>query len=168
LIYARFKPGSDWRQEEQLPAYEKIKVDQSFNWEVFSIPEWTRFNPNREYLANYAVVAFKIHPIRLSEKIVLPAGFTPLINNSLDIVHKPIPENYSHCELACDPAIHKDKTVRRIIRMTIKFSHHKTILLPKKERRKLARVIDIAKMRLRQTRIMRWLLAKLHPLNIKS
>ena len=56
FMYVRHKPGHDWKIEDGLPDFSKIKIGtekkdrQSMNWNIFSIPIWARFNDKTEYL----------------------------------------------------------------------------------------------------------------------
>jgi len=114
FLYMRNKPGYGWKIEERLPDFNTIKLDQSFNWCLFSIPEWTRFNNDKEYLRNYAIIGIKVDSIR----------FTKKYNSNFDNFtwtpqHVPTDNNYSHCELK---VIKNDLTKAQIreLRMTLK------------------------------------------------
>jgi hypothetical protein len=95
FMYARHKPGHDWNIEEGIPDFSKIKLkDQSFNWSIYSIPIWTRFNDKKEYLDNYAVVGFSVDTICHTS-----LWSTEFKDSTLGLEHKPIELNYSHCQL---------------------------------------------------------------------
>lgn len=102
-LYARHKPGVDWNESQGLPDFTKIKIDpdksdknQSFNWDKLSEPHWVRFNPAKEYLQHYAVVGFLTETIRNIDKYS-----TDCEKNLIDVEHKPVDINYSHCQLLC-------------------------------------------------------------------
>lgn len=127
--YARHKPGHDWNERHELPDYTKIKIDpnnknnQSFNWDQFSEPHWVRFDPQGKYLIDYAVVGFLTGTIRNVDQ------FDNNIENGLiDVEHKPIENNYSHCQLYCTEKFKNietnKKTIRRAIRMAMRHNSH--------------------------------------------
>ncbi len=134
-LYTRHKPSSDWNPDEDLPDFTKIKIDQSFNWCNFSIPIWTRFNNEKKYLSDYAVAGFKAKTIR--EEHLKSEMFDSKV---IDIEHKPLSTNYSHCELFTFKKL--SKTEKRKIRMTFR---HKCIipLKPNEKQAKLHIFIDI-------------------------
>lgn len=139
-MYARHKPGHDWKIEEGLPDFSKIKIEdkQSFNWNIFSIPIWTRFNDKKEYQNEYAVVAFLVETIRYSSSI--DQNFE---NHTLSVAHAPIENNYSHCELILKKELTKSQ--RRAIRLTLK---HKSFvaLTPHQEQEDIQIIMDIFNM----------------------
>ncbi len=125
-MYMRHLPGYDWNMDEGLPDYTKIKIDpenrnnQSYNWNKFSKPHWARFNPDCEYLPEYAVVSYLVDTIRRPDQYdnSIPA-------NMIDIEHKPIEINYSHCELLCKEVFDKLRTaeirkIKRPVRLAFK------------------------------------------------
>lgn len=136
-LYARHKPGYDWIEEEGLPDFSKIKIDpktpsknQSFNWDRFSEPHWVRFNPQKEYLKEYAVVGFLVETIRN-----LKQTNCELENDLVDVEHEPVNINYSHCQLVCLERLKKkkqNKKIRRAIRMAMKHNS-KVVLKPNEE-----------------------------------
>lgn len=92
-MYARHKPGSEWKIGDDYPDFSKIKSDQSFNWSAYSIPAWVRFTENRELKNDYGVLGYSVNTIK---------GLTTKNNNLCnlyDLTHKPLEYNYSHCEL---------------------------------------------------------------------
>lgn len=93
-MYARHKAVTDWKEGDEFPDYNKIKVNQSFNWSAFSYPVWARFIPGKKYMSNYGIMRYKVHTIKNIHKHskILP-------EKSFDIKHEPEDENYSHCEL---------------------------------------------------------------------
>ncbi len=106
-------PLCDWKEGEDYPDFARIRSSQSFNWSVFSIPEWTRFNDKKEYKANYGIIGYKVKTIRNTN--LINAKFE---NGTFSLIHKPITNNYSHCELIqLKNVTPKDK---REIRMTFK------------------------------------------------
>ena len=113
FVYARHKPSTDWDHRNGLPDFSRIKIDQSFNWCDFSIPIWTRFNDEREYLSDYAVAAFGVKTIRESHK-----KCTLFDSQVLDVEHIPFPHNYSHCALIALKALSKKE--RRELRMALR------------------------------------------------
>lgn len=93
-MYARHKPGSDWKENDEYPDFSKIRSTQSFNWSAFSIPIWTRFNDKKEYYQDYGVIGYAVQTIRY------PNQFDSKVPNGIfDIKHDPADSNYSHCEL---------------------------------------------------------------------
>ena len=93
-MYARHKPGSDWKEGDELPDLSKIRSQQSFNWSAFSIPVWTRFDDKRKYLPDYGVMGYSVNIIKKAHiyDLALP-------ENAYGLRHNPIKYNYSHCEL---------------------------------------------------------------------
>ncbi len=142
FLYTRHKPSTDWNEEEGLPDFTKIKIDQSFNWCNFSIPIWTRFTDKKEYLSEYAVAGFKVKTIR-NEHLTKGIFDTRVI----DIEHKPVAANYSHCELIKIRDLNKAE--KREIRATLR---HKCIipLRPNEKRNFFLRTIDIFIMYIRR------------------
>lgn len=139
-LYARHKPGYDWKEVEGLPDFTKIKIDpddkdknQSFNWEKFSEPHWVRFNPQKEYLKDYAVVGFLTETIRNIEQ-----NSENLMPNLLDVEHDPDEINYSHCQLSClekfkaIPTKKQKRSAKRAIRMAMRH-RSKVFLKPNEE-----------------------------------
>jgi len=119
-LYQRHKPGIDWVEKEGLPDFSKIKIDpkkpennQSYNWDRYSEPHWVRFNPQKEYQIEYAVVGYLTETIRN-----LKNYNSKLLNNFLDVEHVPVDINYSHCQLSCDRGA--TKSVRREMRKTLR------------------------------------------------
>jgi hypothetical protein len=96
LMYARHKPGSEWKDGDEYPDFSKIKSDQSFNWSAYSIPFWVKFNPKREYLSDYGIIGYSVRIIRLCHQ--LAEGMENL-EGIYGLRHAPDLENYSHCEL---------------------------------------------------------------------
>jgi hypothetical protein len=134
-MYARHKPGYDWDEDQELPDFSKIKIDpenpdknQSFNWDKFSKPHWTRFNLGKKYLEEYAVIGFLTETIRNISKYV-----ENLEPNLIDIEHEPIEINYSHCQLSCAERFRRKnnkkekRKIRRAIRMAMK--HNSKVFL---------------------------------------
>lgn len=138
-LYTRHKPSTDWKEEDGLPDFSKIKLDQSFNWCNFSIPIWTRFNNKKEYLHDYAIAGFYVKTIRESHKNS-SVKFTQKI---LEIEHRPEEYNYSHCQLVTLKNL--SKTEKRALRMTLR---HKCItpLKPNEKRNFYYILLDIMKM----------------------
>ncbi len=132
FLYARHKPGHDWNEEEGLPDFSKIKINpkkpsenQSFNWDQYSEPHWVRFNPQKEYLKEYAVVGFLVETIRN-----IKTFNDELENDFVDVEHEPVKINYSHCQLVCLEKlrlIKNNKPVRRALRMAMK--HNSEVFL---------------------------------------
>lgn len=119
-MYARHKPGYDWIVAEGLPDFSKIKIEaghsdanQSFNWSMFSLAHWVRFNPDKTFLENYAVISFRVKVIR-NVHLFNPELKVPY----LGVEHKPDEENFSHCQLYSLPNF--DKAKKRSIRLTLK------------------------------------------------
>lgn len=133
LMYARHKPGSQWKDLEDFPNFESIRSDQSVNWSAFSIPVWVRFNDAKEYKSDYGVAAYSVYSIRNAHLYN-----EHLKENSSTVKHMPDDNNYSHCQFH-----HKDlsKKGRRLFRMTLK--HHCTPLIyPKTKYSKLNFLYD--------------------------
>jgi len=93
-MYARHKPGVQWKEGDDFPDFATIRSKQSFNWSAYSIPVWTRFKNKKEYLNNYGVAGYSVNTIRNSGLIN-----TLFENNTFSILHSPLDYNYSHCEL---------------------------------------------------------------------
>jgi hypothetical protein len=116
FMYMRHKPGHDWKVGDEFPTYEKINMDQSFNWNVYSIPVWTRFNDQKVYSPEHGIMAYSVGTIKnISE---YSADLPP---NIVGIKHVPLEFNYSHCELypnGFEPKAktRKHKNLRRAIR----------------------------------------------------
>lgn len=111
-LYARHKPGSQWKEGDEYPDFDQIRSNQSFNWSAFSLPIWTRFNNRKEYLMDYGVVGYSVYTIKNIHKL------DPTIPKSMfGINHKPEPNNYSHCELICKTNV---KSHKRAFRMNLK------------------------------------------------
>jgi len=92
-VYARFKPQSEqWNNEDDIPNLKVLRSKQSFNWNVFSIPEWTRFNDIPNYLDGYAVVGFSIKAFRSKTN----DSFKDI---GIELHHIPEEYNYSHLQL---------------------------------------------------------------------
>lgn len=133
--FVRHKPGHDWKDEDELPDFTKIKIeDQSCYWDQYSIPIWARFNDVKEYKEDYAVVAYKVSTIRQTSKVLRIKKYTKVEFDdlTLNIRHLPIDTNYSHCEMS---SIVLNKTERREIRMTLK--HNSKVYLKPNEKRNL-------------------------------
>jgi hypothetical protein len=112
-MYARHKPGSDWKEEDEYPDFSKIRSTQSFNWSAFSIPIWTRFNDRKEYNADYGVIGYSVKTIRFTSK------FDPQVADGIfEVKHKPDEFNYSHCELY-EVSNLSNKTEKRAFRMAL-------------------------------------------------
>lgn len=137
-LYTRHKPSNDWDDKNGLPDFTKIKIDQSFNWCNFSIPAWTRFNAEKKYLNDYAVAGFYVKTIRESYKN--SPEFTEQV---LEIEHKPLEINYSHCQLIALKNL--NRTEKRELRMTLR---HQCIvpLKPGEKRNSYYILFDIIKM----------------------
>lgn len=132
-------PNIDWQEGEEFPDFNAIKLDQSFNWSVFSTPSWARFNDNKEYREGYGVIGIKVDTIRNSGK------FNPKFNSSLlNLIHDPLEYNYSHCVLIPPPK-NLGKVERRELRMTFKHNCMPSIL-PLKQRSKVDMCFDYLRM----------------------
>ena len=131
-------PRNDWESGEDYPNFGQIRSDQSFNWSVFSIPLWTRFTDAQEYRDGYGVIGYKVKTIR--ETHIINPVFE---NDTFNILHKPLLNNYSHCELAQLKEVTKKQ--KRDLRMTFK---HKCIrpLYPLKDRSKTQLMFDYSRM----------------------
>lgn len=143
-MYSRHKPSSDWDYVHGLPDFTRIRHDQSYNWCLFSIPAWTRFNSQHEYLQDYAVAAFSVRTIRESQ----PNGS---ISGSivLDIEHRPQTDNYSHCELVTPSEL--TKIQKRQIRMKLRHNCH-VPLYPDQHRNRLGMFLDVLSMHMDRIR----------------
>jgi hypothetical protein len=113
-MYARHKPGYDWKDGDDYPDYTKIKPTQSFNWSAFSIPVWTRFNDRKEYLSDYGIMGYSVNSIRNAHHFsrILP-------EKAFGLRHIPLEYNYSHCETYFNTAIN-DNINRREFRYILK------------------------------------------------
>lgn len=141
-LYTRHKPSYDWDESEGLPDFTKLKIDQSYNWCNFSIPIWTRFNNNKQYLSDYAVAGFKVKTIRNVYKYM--NDFDSPIT---EVHHKPVPNNYSHCELLLLENINKMQKRE----MRINFRHSCIVpLKPDEKRFFLLILFDMVKMLIRR------------------
>ena len=141
FLYARHKPGHDWKIDENIPDYTKIKIDpdnqdenQSYNWDKLSKHHWVRFNPLKEYLINYAVVGYLADTIRNIEKYCFENnGVTAVSKGTLDVEHKPTEINYSHCQLLCTDKFKESNVSKRIkkraMRMGMRHNSH-VFLMP--------------------------------------
>ena len=142
-LYARHKPGYDWDEKEGLPDYTKIKIDpdhkgknQSLNWDRYSKPHWVRFNPDKIYQKEYAVVGFLAESIRHIEKCENNSKLD--LSDMIDVEHDPIEINYSHCQISCSekfrkiPARKEKKTIKRALRMAMRH-RSKIFLKPNKD-----------------------------------
>ncbi len=105
--------GTEWHAGEDYPDFAHIRSSQSFNWSVFSIPIWTRFTDTKEYRKGYGVIGYKVDTIRGTHLIN-----HIFENNTFDLCHKPIENNYSHCELSQLKTV--PQKLKREIRMTFK------------------------------------------------
>ncbi len=138
-LYQRHKPGYDWKESEGLPDFTKIKIDpkdnknnQSYNWELFSAPAWVRFNEQKEYKKEYAVVSYLAGTIRNIERYDNSNLLEPGL---LGVEHTPNDINYSHCQLYCtDKFVNSEelRKKRRAARLAIKHGA-KTLLKPFEE-----------------------------------
>ena len=112
LMFARHKPGDDWKVGDPYPNFSRIKSNQSFNWSAYSIPIWTRFTDKKEYRKNHGVVGYRVGTIRFTSKF--NKDFS---DYTFDVKHKPFRYNYSHCELVVNKNLNKAQ--KRSIRMTL-------------------------------------------------
>lgn len=141
-LYARHKPGYDWDEIEGLPDYTKIKIDpeipeknQSLNWDQYSEPHWVRFNPEKVYLKEYAVVGFLTETIRHIEGCDENSELD--LSNLIDVEHDPIEINYSHCQISCTdkfrnvPTKKEKKSRKRALRMAMR--HRSEVFLKPNE-----------------------------------
>ena len=112
FMFARC-PMTDWVEGEDFPDFEKIKSNQSFNWSAFSIPIWARFTNLRVYKSDYGIIGYNVRTIRKTG--TLNPKFE---NDTFKLEHKPIENNYSHCELVQLKAVAKKD--KRELRMTFK------------------------------------------------
>ncbi len=113
-LFMRNKPGYGWKIEDNFPDFNTIKLDQSLNWCRFSIPSWVRFNEEKIYQKENAVIGIKCEVIRYSKKY----------DNSLEnflwtVIHSPLEINYSHSELLAKNQNYS-KDIRRALRITLK------------------------------------------------
>lgn len=131
-------PGTEWHEGEDYPDFAYIRSRQSFNWSVFSIPIWTRFTDTKEYRKCYGVIGYKVDTIRGTHLI------NPIFeNNTFDLCHKPIENNYSHCELSQLKTVpHK---LKREIRMTFKHNCIRSIY-PSKDPTRTQLFLDVVRM----------------------
>ncbi|NQU68148.1 MAG: hypothetical protein HQ510_09415 [Candidatus Marinimicrobia bacterium] len=137
-MYARQKPSTDWNENDGLPDFTRIKTNQSYNWCIFSIPIWTRFDDKKTYLSDYAVTAFSVETIRESYKYGLETQ-----SQVLEVKHKPMDQNYSHCEM--NPLGNLNKTQRREIRMSLRHKCYVS-LRPNETQNKVGRIVALFKM----------------------
>jgi hypothetical protein len=131
-------PRSDWEEGDDYPEFSKIKPEQSFNWSVFSLPLWARFTDMMEYKDGYGVIGYKVKTIREPNKIN-----QRFERNLLSLNHKPIENNYSHCELFTNKKL--EKKDRRDLRMTFKHNCIRPIL-PSMDRSKIQLLYDYMRM----------------------
>lgn len=133
FLYMRHLPGHSWKTEEGIPDYNTIKLDysnrdanQSCNWDKYSEPHWVRFDIEKNYRIDNAVVGYLVNIIRNlnSFKPEVPADI-------VDVEHDPIDQNYSHCQLLCLRKFSKSE--KRALRM--EFRHGaKVYLLPNSDK----------------------------------
>lgn len=128
-LYMRHLPGHSWKEEEGIPDYNTIKLDfnnrennQSCNWNIFSEPHWVRFDINKNYKIENAVVGYLVYNLRN-----LDLYNTEVPGDIIDAEHDPIDQNYSHCQLLCLRSFTKKE--KRALRMEFKHAA-KVLLLP--------------------------------------
>lgn len=138
-MYARHKPGSDWKDGDEYPDFSKIRSNQSFNWSAFSIPIWVRFNDREEYLKEYGVIGYSVETIRNFHDDVLVSTTSPY-----GVKHYPLKSNYSHCEMYESKTL-ITKAEKREFRLKIKHNCIKN-LKPYEQRRKTQILLDYVKM----------------------
>ena len=135
----RNKPGHSWNLEEDIPDFSQISSSQSFNWCRYSIPQWVRFNENKEYLIDYAIVGIKSKVIRYSKK------YNQNIENFIySVTHVPLNFNYSHCELL-QKKENITKLEKRAFRMILRLNC-KIYLRPNKDYNLLIILFHLSKM----------------------
>lgn len=71
--------------------YANLRSDQSFNWSLFSMPHWVRFNGDRIYLKDNRVIAFQVLYLMNASK--LDPSFE---SDSWTLKHDSDEFNYSH------------------------------------------------------------------------
>ncbi len=148
-VYIRHKPGHGWNIKDDLPDFTTIKIpDQSCNWSQFSIPIWARFNDQKAYNKEYAVVTYKLGTIRKIGSVLRQTDpSSTLDDNTLDVVHDPIENNYSHCVLK--QRVNLNPTQRRAVRMAMK--HKSSVYIkPDLEKETLILKLEYFVMLLRQ------------------
>lgn len=134
-MYARHKPESDWKNDDEYPDFNIIKADQSFNWSAYSTGLWAKFSDKMEFKNDYGIVAYNVKSIRNSlGKISNDDGHTT-------INHKPLLANYSHCELSGTLKQVTNKALKREIRANFK---HNCIVIckPKSNKKNKVSTID--------------------------
>lgn len=139
-IFIRIKPNSSqWNSQENIPYYEQIRSEQSSNWDLLSIPIWTRFNDQKEYKSEYAVIGFYIQCVQNLKDEKHSANW--------QIQHAKLPNNYSHCDLTLTQC--PDRIGKRAMKMKLK---HSAIicLYPSATRSKLSNLIDICHMKIKK------------------
>lgn len=138
-VFIRHKPGYDWDESTGLPDYTKIKIDgeQSCNWSMLSLPSWARFNINKEFLEQYAVIGYLVKSIRKPEKYndTLEEGL-------LDLQHKPEENNYSHTQLCALKKVGRKQ--KRSIRLVMK-NKSSVELKPRKHAAKIKHIFWITR-----------------------
>ncbi len=142
-MFARHKGVAEWDDNDDFPAFYKIKADQSFNWNVFSIPVWVRFAGSDElvFKENYGIVSYNVKGIREKKK------FKDVEKKYFNLLHMPVDKNYSHCQL--ESASFTDKEERRGIRMTLKHCCE-VIVKPNEAYNKKLIKYDLIKMKFEQ------------------
>lgn len=156
FLYSRHRPGHDWNSTENIPDFTKIKIPesinesekglgQSFNWNIYSIPVWTRFDDQQNYLENYAVVGYSVKSIRRTGDVLVNNSQSGIVleNGVLEVKHSPNKYNHSHCHLALGKLLNKSE--RREVRMAIKHSSF-VPLYPGQARNIIQLYWDLAKM----------------------
>ncbi len=113
-VFIRFKPEIQWTPGEDIPRYDQIRTEnQSCNWDLLSIPIWVRFDDSKNYKDDYAVVGiFLAHLLKKESN----EG-----NYFWKIEHKPLDNNYSHCDLSIDGS-QIPKSVKRQMKLELKHS----------------------------------------------
>ncbi len=86
---------SHWDDKDEFPGLNVIKTDQSLNWGAFSIPIWARFDDNKNYKIDNGVIGVKVKAIISNYR----SNHNNTDANYPLILHKPLQNNYSHCEL---------------------------------------------------------------------
>ena len=127
LMYARHKPGVQWKIGDEFPDFKQIRSDQSFNWSAFSIPVWARFNERQEFFYNYGVMGYSVHTIRNAHLYKQENEQIP--EKAFGITHKPLENNYSHCEIF--PINAQTKIEKRSFRYYLVRINSKRKILPK-------------------------------------
>lgn len=121
LMYARHKPGVEWKKGDEYPDFTKIKSDQSFNWNAYSLPSWVRFNDRKEYKADYGVLGYSVSTLKGKSKK------NKDYKGLYFIIHDPKETNYSHCELAICDGVSITKKQKRGYRMTLSHKSKKCL-----------------------------------------